>query len=151
MTEKTTSIAKQDDMDLGIDLSDMMMIMMMIMMMSLLSTTASTAATSAQTAQAIQAQSYIGRTDNRELRATNKLQWIDLIHDHPWFPWSWATFENHGPNEVNIGINAPAENFDILPGGSMSVDRKGAIVKMNVIFYHCDPGETAIVTVRAEY
>ncbi len=144
-------LVKQDDMDLGIDMSDMMMIMMMVMMMSLLPAITSTAATSAQTAQTIQAQSYIGRTDPRELRATGKLQWIDLIHDHPWFPWSWATFDNAGPDEVHIGINAPTENFDILPGGSMSVDRKGALEKMNVIFFHCDQGETATVTVRGEY
>ncbi len=144
-------LTKRDSMDLGIDLSDMMMIMMMIMMMSLLSTVSSTAVTSAQTTQLLQAQSYIGRTDGRELRAINKLQWIDLIHDHPYFPWTWANFENSGPDEVRIGINAPAENFDILPGGSMAVDRRGALEKINVIFYHCAPGETATVTVRGEY
>ncbi len=144
-------LVKQDDMDLGIDMSDMMMIMMMVMMMSLLPAITSTAATSSQTAQALQAQTYVGRTDRRTFRATSKLQWIDLVHDHPWFPWSWATFENSGPDEVHIGINAPAENFDILPGGSMSVDRKGAIEKMNVIFFQCNPGETATVEVRGEY
>ena len=144
-------LTTRDDMDLGIDMSDMMMIMMMIMMMSLLSGITSTVATSAQSAQLLQAASYIGRTDARELRATNKLQWIDLIHDHPYVPWSWATFENAGPNEVHIGVNAPAENFDILPGGTMNVDRKVALEKMNVIFFHCDPGETATITVRGEY
>jgi len=144
-------LVKQDDMDLGIDVSDLMMIMMMLVLVSILPMITSTAATSAQTAQAIQAQSYIGRTDSRELRATSKLQWIDLVHDHPWFPWSWATFENHGPNEVRIGINAPAENFDILAGGEMSVDRLGAVEKISVIFFHCDPGETATVMVRGEY
>lgn len=144
----TKELTTRDEFDLGIDLSDMMMIIMMIVMMSVMASVASTVTTSAQT---LQAQVYQGRTDTRELNASSELKWIDLIHDHPYTGWVWANLANKGPNPVKIAINYPDETFTIASKGNATVDRIGAIEKINIVFYQCDPGETAAVTAMAEY
>ena len=147
-------IAKQDDFDMGIDFSDLMMIIMMVIMMSILPTiTAATAATTAATqaigvtAQQIQSQ---GRNDPRKVHATTKLQWIDLIHELPKTPWVHAYIVNDGPYAVEIGINYPNDRFFIYPGGQVTLDHSNKPEGIGIIYYIC-PMYDAYVRIIGEY
>ncbi len=141
----TTDITKQDDMDLGIDMSDMMMMMMMIMMVSLL-TTVIPAATQQPSAQA-----YTGLTDERTLEANRYLQWINLVSDPPYTPWISAAFQNDGPHSVFIAVNNPSEMLEIANGESHQLDMTGATRRIEFLFYKCNIGETASVRVIGKY
>ncbi len=141
----TSDITKQDDMDLGIDMSDMMMMMMMIMMVSLL-TTVVPAAT-----QQLSAQAYTGLTDERTLEANRYLQWVNMISDPPYTPWISAALQNDGPQSVFIAINNPGEMLEIANGESQELSMAGAARRIEFLFYKCNIGETASVRVIGKY
>ena len=141
-------LVKQDDMDLGIDMSDMMMIMMMVMMVSLL--TAVIPATT-QTTQALQALQYRGITDPREVRVDDRFMWIDLIHDPPYKPWVHAFIINDGPDPVQIGLNHPSDLEVLGVDETRTVDRTGADEKIMSIFFKCLHGQKALVRITGEY
>jgi len=138
-------LVKQDDMDLGIDISDMMMIMMMIMMVSLL-TTVIPAAT-----QQLSAQAYIGLTDERTLEANRYLQWINLVSDPPYTPWISASFHNDGPQSVFMAVNNPDEMLEVANGEGHELSMAGAARRIEFLFYKCNIGETATARVIAKY
>lgn len=141
-------VAKRGEMDIGIDLSDLMMIMMMIMMVSLL-TTVVPAAT--QTTQALQTLQYRGITDPREVRVDDRFIWIDLIHDPPYRPWVHAFIINDGPDPVQIGINHPSDLEVLGVDETRTVDRTGADELIMSIFFVCSHGQKALVRVTGEY
>lgn len=141
----TTDITKQDDMDLGIDLSDMMMIMMMIMMVSLMATVIPAAT------QQLSAQSYTGLTDERILEANRYLQWINLVSDPPYTPWISASLQNDGPQSVFIAVNNPGEMLEIANGEGQELSMVGAARRIEFLFYKCNTGETASVRVIGKY
>lgn len=149
--EKAHFMANEDTMDLGIGMSDMMPMMMIMMMAIMMSMIQSQQTTSQSTAQALQVQSYEGKTIVKELNATATLSWVDLVHTYPNIPWSWAFFVNDGPYDVQIGINNPGELFIIHSQANRVVDRRGASERISVIFYVCEPTETATVSVTGEY
>lgn len=140
----TTDITKRDDMDLGIDVSDLMMIMMMIMMVSLI-------APLAQQSQALQAQAYSGQEDPRTVNVTNLLSWINLIYDYPFTPWVSAYFINDGPGTVEIGINYPDDRFTMNSGETITVTRTGAEERIKIIYFIARPGLAASVRVTGVY
>ncbi|MBA7701649.1 hypothetical protein ES703_110392 [subsurface metagenome] len=141
----TTDLTKQDSMDLGIDISDLMMIMMMLMMVSLLTTVIPTAT------QALQVQAYTGLTDERVLEANRFLQWINLVTGPPYIPWVSASFHNDGPQSVFIAVNNPDEMLEVANGESHQVDMTGATRRIEFLFYKCNVGETASVRVIGKY
>ncbi|MBA7710638.1 hypothetical protein ES703_119583 [subsurface metagenome] len=144
----TTDLTKKDELDLGIDISDMMMIIMMVVMASVLSTVTTT---STQATQALQAQAFVGLTDARELKANRHLQWINLVSDPPYTPWITATFYNDGPHSVFLAINNPDEFTEIGVDGDIFVDMRGGDRRMEFVFYKCNVGETASVRVIGKY
>ncbi len=144
----TSNITKQDDMDLGIDMSDMMMIMMMVMMMSLLSGIRSTAASSNVLAQAI---TYEGIADPRTIHADQRLMWLDLIREPPYRPWVHAYIINDGPAAVQIGINHPTDGSVLDTGETWTVDRSGAVRKIETLFFICPIGGRATIRITGEY
>lgn len=133
-----------DDMFDVSELMPMMMVMVMAALASLLQT-------QQVTSEALQVQAYEGKTVVKELNATATLGWLDLVHVYPYIPWSWAFFVNEGPYDVQIGINNPGELFTVHPGANRVVDRIGAAERISVIFYVCQPTETARVSVTGEY
>ncbi len=146
----TTDITKQGDMDIGIEMSDLMMIMMMVMMASLLLPLAQQS--QAQTT-ALQAQAYSGQEDPRTIHATNVLSWINLIYDYPFRPWVSAYFINDAdsPSAVEIGINYPDDRFTMNPGETVTVTRTGAEERIKAIYFICRPGLNATVRVTGVY
>ena len=146
-------VAKKADIDFSFNDQDMMMIMMIVMMAAVMNQFIAPLTQAAQAqAQTVQSMQYVGRVDNREIDVpSDKIVYIDLIHGPPMTPWTWARFENAGPNEVEIGINHPEDRFIILPGGTKTVDRLGAQERIAIIFFYCKATETAHITIAGEY
>ena len=146
-------VVKKPDIDFSFNDQDMMMIMMIVVMVAVMSQFMSPLAQAAQAqAQSLQSMQYEGRTDNREIDVpSGSIVYIDLIHNAPQTPWSWALFENDGPNNVEIGLNEPNDRFILSPGESKTVDRIAARERISIIFFYCEPTETAHVRITGEY
>ena len=147
-------IAKRKEADMLIDDSDIQMIMMMVMMVVMMSMfmTPLLQQSQAQTA-ALQAQAYSGQEDPRNIHATNRLSWINLVYDYPFTPWISAYFinEKDSPSAVEIGINYPDDRFTIKPGETITVARSGAEERIKIIYFLCRPGLDADVRVTGVY
>lgn len=122
-----------------------MIVVAMVMMLSLINKAI------APVAQVLQAQAFQGKSDPREVKASAKLKWIDLIHDYPYTPWISAYFVNDGPYPVEVAINYPNDRFTLNPGETTVVNRSGAQERIAIIFFLCKEGETASVRVTGEY
>lgn len=141
-----TTVAKRDELDMGIDMSDIMVMMMMIMMMALLPSLVGTTASTT-----LQAQAYVGLTDSRTLHATQVLQWINLISDPPYTAWITASFHNDGPDSAFVAVNNPDEFTEIANGEDITVSMAGADRRIEFVFYKSNLGERASVRVLGKY
>jgi len=143
-----TTIAKRDELDIGIDMSDMLVLMMVLIMASLLSSISGIAASSTQQ---LQAQAYVGLTDSRTLHATQVLQWINLISDPPYTAWITASFHNNGPDSAFVSINNPDEFTEIANGEDIAVSMAGADRRIEFVFYKSNLGERASIRALGKY
>ena len=96
-------------------------------------------------------ESFEGKQDPRTLDATDDLQYVDLIGWHPNIPWIGAYFINDGPNTVKISINRFPSQFTLNRKETVTVNRNHAEERIMVIYYICDPGETASVRAVGTY
>lgn len=101
--------------------------------------------------QQAQAQAYHGRTVTKTVKANGDLKYLDVRYDYPYTLWVSAYFINKGPDPVEIAINYPDDRFTISPDGTVTVSRSGAQERIAVIFYVCEKGKTASVTITGEY
>lgn len=141
-------VALYDEDDIGIEMSDVMMMLMVVMMMSVLP---SIAASTARATQTLQAQAYVGLTDSRVLEANPSFQWINLISDPPYIPWISASFFNDGPHPVFIAINNPDDWLELNASDQRTVSMLGGDRRIEFIFYKCNLGEKATVRVDSKY
>jgi hypothetical protein len=136
-------LAKVNDM--GIEVSDMMLVFMMVIVASLMGSVVT------PLTQQMQAQTYRGQTDVKTINADGTLRWLDVRHNFPYTPWVSAFFINDGPDPVQIAINYPDDRFTIYPDETRTVDRSGAQERISIIFYVCQKGKTASVRIEGEY
>jgi len=141
-------LAKQDDFDIGIEVSDLMMVVMMVMMMSLVATMTTVVA---PVARQLQAASYVGLTNTLVLNATSVTQWVNLVNDPPYTPLITATFYNDVPDSLFIAINNPDEFLELNKDDSRVVSMSGGERRIEFIFYKCNPGKHASVRVDGKY
>ena len=129
----------------------MTVMMIAVVMSQLLAPVLQQTQVQAQTAQ-VEAQKMHseGRLDPRNVHATQKLQWIDLIHEPPRTPWVYAYIVNDGPYAVEIGTNYPNDRQTIYPGGSLTLDRSNKLEGIAIIYYIC-PWYEAYVRITGEY
>lgn len=147
MTTDLTKHDEDDDLDIGFDISSIMMIVMMLLVASIMS---SVATSSAQTAQVMQAMQYEGRIYKDTLYADSRLKWVDFVYNRPFMPLTWLDISNNGPGPVRVSINTPEVTFEVLAGGHAGFDRTGAKEKISSLFYQCDMGSTAVLEVEGE-
>ncbi len=142
MAEKALTIYDDDMMDV---MTKVLMLMFGVMvLMAILPVT--------QQAQAqTYAQAYLGVNDPRTIKATDKLQWIDLVENQPYIPWISAYFIQDGPHPVEIAINHPDDRFTMNPGETVTINRSGAQERIRIIFYVCQKGKRATVRITGEY
>jgi len=86
MAEKLTTYDDFDISTIMTPLLTLMMIMAAIVILPAISTT------TAQAQQYYLAQSYTGLTDDRVLKATHTMQWLNLISNPPYHPWISAYY-----------------------------------------------------------
>lgn len=102
--------------------------------------------------KSLKKEEFEGKEDPRTLSATDKVQFISLVRDHPLTPWVTAYFYNDDPaNSVYISINNPYEWNEIKKGEESFKDRLKADRRIELIYYKCDPGKTASVRVLGKY
>ena len=94
-------------------------------------------------------QSYQGDVETRVLNATRTLQWLDFTNICPYL--ISAFFINRGPNKVYIGINEFEDWLEIWPGETRTVSHVGADKRIVIIYYRCDPGQTATVELEGHF
>lgn len=138
--------AEDDD-----DFTPFLTIMMMMFMMTILQSFLASQSESTALAQAFSPFVYQGRTDSRIVNATPVLQWFDLIHSHPYRPWTSVIIENDGPNIAEVGLNSAGELFRVFPGIPKTIERTTSIDKIAVVFYITEPGESAVLHFIGEY
>ena len=141
-------LAIYEDFDVTTLMTPLFMLVM-VMAVAAIMPTISTTVTQAQ--QYLQAQIYTGLTDERILKATPTMQWINLISDPPYSPWISASFFNDGPNSVFIAINNPGELVEIASSESLEVDMSGGQRRIEFVFYKSKIGEKASVRVIGKY
>jgi len=143
MTTDLTKHDEDDDLDIGIDISSMMMIVTMLLMASVMS---GIAASTAQTAQVMQSMVYEGKRYQKHLVVTDELTW--LTFDPPLVA---IEVENEGPDAVRWSIDTP-ENMTIIDAGNHDgASRLMPATRVKVLFLMCIGGETATVWVYGEY
>lgn len=123
----------------------------MVMLMAVMSILPNIITTTAQAKQYLQAQAYTGLTDDRVLKATPTIKWINLISNPPYHPWITAYFFNDGPHSVFIGINNPDELTQVAAGESKTVDMTGGDRRIEFVFFKSNLGEKASVRVIGKY
>jgi len=152
-----TTEAKKVDINLDLNESDMMMIMMVVMMSVIMTAmlpriVSAATSTAVQSLQTLQTMQYQGKSEARVVQVpSDRVVYIDLLHDRPFTPWTWVLLENNGPYEVEIGINEPNDRFVLVPGANKTIDRLTARERISIIFFYCRPTETAEVKVTGEY
>ena len=100
--------------------------------------------------KSLEKEHFEGKKDSRTLNATDQLQWIDLIDHFPNKPWATASFFNDGPNRAYISFDAldwtPLNRGDRFPPDFTKADER-----IGLIYYICDPGNTASVRAVGKY
>jgi len=94
---------------------------------------------------------FEGVVDPRTLSVTDKIQRITLIHDWPFTPWICAYFINDGPSTARIAINYRGDEFEMRVGETRTIDHAHADERIGIIYFICDPGETASVRAEGHY
>ncbi len=96
-------------------------------------------------------EAFEGKLDPRTLDATDKSQCLEVLNGWPYTPWVSAFFINReGPNAVYIRINK-SDEIKIEVGETRTIDHTHAEERIEQIYYRCDEGETASVTVEGLY
>ena len=102
--------------------------------------------------KSLEKQDLKGELDPRDIGATEKKQFLDLITDRPYQPWINAFFVNDGPDTVYLFINRIKDTPHTLKTGeTLTLDHSHASERISQIFYYCDAGETASVRVTGQY
>lgn len=92
-----------------------------------------------------------GRLDPRDLSATEKASFIDLVQDRPHIPWVTAHFRNDGDDTAYVSINNPYEWNKLEDGEEMSVSFAKADKRIELVYYKCDAGGTASIRATGKY
>ena len=102
--------------------------------------------------KAAEAQNFQGIEDPRNGIAANDTQQnIDLIKGEPYTPWISVFFYNDGPDPVLIAINDFHKPFRLVPKATRAVDHAYGKKKLEIIYYQCDLGKTAVLDIIGQY
>lgn len=104
--------------------------------------------------KSVESQNFQGYTDPREVHLSpgNEKYVFDFKNSYPFVPWSYALFENLGPNDASVSINDPFHFFAVHAGAPLKVNRLGATnQRMWVLYFETEAGNTANLNVVGEY
>jgi hypothetical protein len=101
--------------------------------------------------KSLEREHFQGKVDSRDLNCTEERQFVDLTMNWPEVPWATASFHNYGPNTAYIGINDTAMEHPLEIDEDFSVDLTKGDRRIDVIYYWCGKGETALLRVVGKY
>ena len=101
--------------------------------------------------KALEREQFEGRLDNKTLSCTDKVGWINLLEESPHRAWISATFYNDGTNTAYIAINKDYKYIELRDTEELPIDFSKADERIRLIYYKCNPGETASVRVVGKY
>lgn len=99
-------------------------------------------------ANSLNRERFRGFLDFKTISATEVVGMVDLRFLHPWVT---ASFYNDGPNTVYIAVNGASKWLEIKNGENLTVDFQKADVRITLVFYKCNAGETASARVIGKY
>ncbi len=101
----------------------------------------------------LEKQDFTGVVDPRVLSVTDKPSFLDLINDEPYTPWIAVDLVNSGAKTALIGINQNGGRweFALLTGQVVTINRRGAEKRIELLFYRCNSGESTTVMVTGTY
>lgn len=112
----------------------------------------------AQTAQlarirrSLEKDEFEGVEDPRTLSASDERKVLDLVMEHPYKPWITVSFFNDGPDTVYLCINRMRVNpVVLLIGESYSPTFAKGERRIELIYYWCSTGETALLRAVGKY
>jgi len=96
-------------------------------------------------------ESFEGKLDTRELIANDTTQSISLVDSWPNTAWIGAFIINDGPDTVYIRINRASGWITMLVDATRTFDYTKAEERIEEVYYHTDPGNSAVVRVEGAY
>lgn len=145
MNSDRREVAEYDDLDIGIEVEDLVMMFSFVILASAM------ASFVAPMSEVAALQVYEGKPYSKVHNATETLSWLDLIHDYPYSPLMSVFLINDGPDAVEVAVNYPNDRFTVQPNETRTIVRSGAHERIAVIFFKCAEGETATARVEGEY
>lgn len=101
--------------------------------------------------KAVEQQNFQGIEDPRNaIAVTDEEQWIDL-RSAPKYPWISMFVYNDGPKTVYIAINDPTLPIRVVPKSTRTFDHANSPKKIEMVYYYCNPGETATLDIIGQY
>lgn len=101
--------------------------------------------------KSLEREHFEGKADPRMLSVSDKIEYDNLIKDTPWTPWVTAYFYNDGPNTAYISINNTWDWQELRISEDLLFDFLKADKRIELIYYKCDPGETASIRAIGKY
>ena len=101
--------------------------------------------------QTLELQNFEGKMDSRSLSITDDYTIIDLSNEWPWTPYVGMYIANYGPNTVKVAINEPDISLSVRADEDRKISYLGAKQRIERIYLTCDSGETATVTLEAQF
>ena len=91
---------------------------------------------------------FEGRVKSLSLAANESEQELSLLNTYPFLPWISCTFISDGPAYVIVNHETWTPLFENVP---LEVSFAGAKQRIELIYYKCDSGKTAVITVVGKY
>lgn len=94
---------------------------------------------------------YIGISFPLTLTVTDQPLFYRFVEDNPYIPLFSADLVNRGGQSAFISINRDFYEFELPAGQSVTINRKGAEKRIEVLHYRCNTGLTTTVIVNGKY
>jgi hypothetical protein len=101
--------------------------------------------------KSLEKEEFEGRLAKKTLSVTDSPQWINLLEESPHKAWITATFYNDGGDTAYIAINKDYDYIELRDTEELPIDFSKADERIRLIYYKCNPGETASVRAVGKY
>jgi len=101
--------------------------------------------------KSLEREHFEGGVFTQELAVTEELGHISLLRGHPYTALATAFLINAGPNDAHIAINE-AHNWLVLrPLETRTIVHTKADKRIEIVYFRCNPGESASVRLEGVY
>ena len=101
--------------------------------------------------KSLEREHFEGEVFARDLAATEELGHISLLGNHPYSALATAFLINSGPNDAHIAINEAYNWLVLRPLETRTIVHTKADRRIELIYFRCNPGESANVRLEGVY